>query len=81
MIPRILVVFVMPKDPARWLSLSEDELVLRRCVYWCSLLGLSDSQNEAYQEVNIERKNVFNGEALYTLMLRASREEEITHGT
>jgi hypothetical protein len=81
MVPRILVVFIMPKDPASWLGLSESELMLRGCVYWCSLLGLPESRNEKYQEVRIERKNVFHGEALHTLMLKASREEEITHGT
>jgi hypothetical protein len=81
MVPRILVVFAMPNDPARWLAMSEDELVLRRCAYWCSLLGLPDSPNEKYQEVRLDRTNVFTGEALRGLMLRASREEDIAHGT
>jgi hypothetical protein len=81
MVPRILVVFIMPNDPASWLSLSEAELLLRGCAYWCSLLGLPDSQHEKYQEVRIERKNVFHGESLHALMLKASREEEISHGT
>jgi hypothetical protein len=80
MVPRLLVVFAMPKDPAAWLTMSEDELVLRRCAYWCSLLGLPDSQNEKYQEVAIQRKNVFNAETLHHLMLKASREEDIAHG-
>ncbi|MFT3775876.1 MAG: DUF4365 domain-containing protein [Minicystis sp.] len=81
MVPRVLVVFAMPRDPARWLSLSEDELVLRRCAYWCSLFGLPDSPNEKYQEVRLDRKNAFTGEVLRDLMLKASREEEISHGT
>lgn len=81
MVPRILVVFAMPSDAAEWLAMSEDELALRRCAYWCSLLGLPDSPNEKYQEVRLDRRNVFTGEALRGLMVRASREEEIVHGT
>jgi hypothetical protein len=81
MVPRILVLFVMPRDPATWVAMSEEELVLRRCAYWRSLCGLPDSQNEKYQEVRIDRKNVFSGEALHHLLMKASREEEITHGT
>lgn len=80
MIPRILVVFVMPADPATWVTMSEEELVLRRCAYWCSLLGLPDSQNEKYEQVRVDRRNVFTGEVLRSLMVKASLEEEITHG-
>ena len=80
MVPRILVVFVMPADPATWVIMSEEELILRRCAYWCSLLGLPDSQNEKYQQVRIDRRNVFTGEVLRSLMVKASLEEEITHG-
>ena len=37
LVPRILVVLAMPSDPADWLRLSEDELVLKRCAYYpCS---------------------------------------------
>ena len=81
LVPRILVVFVMPRDPATWVAMSEEELVLRRCAYWCSLLGLPASQNEKYQQVRIDRKSIFTGEALHHLMVKASREEEINHDT
>ncbi|AUX48906.1 hypothetical protein SOCE26_104490 [Sorangium cellulosum] len=80
MVPRILVVFVLPKDAAAWVAMSEEELVIRRCAYWCSLLGLPDSENERTQEVHVDRKNVLTGEALHHLMVKASREEEIIHG-
>jgi len=81
MVPRILVVFTMPVDPVGWLELSEEALLLRRCAYWCSLLGAPDSENERYQKINVFRKNVFTAEALHGLMVRASREEDIAHGS
>jgi hypothetical protein len=79
MVPRILVVLVLPEDPAAWLTLSEGELVLRRCVYWRPLLGAPDSENEQYQVVRVSREKVFTGEALHDLMVRASRQEDVTH--
>lgn len=79
MIPRILVVFTMPADPAEWLKLSEEALLLRRCAYWCSLLGAPESPNEAYRTMRIDRRRLFTADALRDLMVRASREETIAH--
>jgi len=79
MVPRILVVLALPNDPEAWLTLSEAELVLRRCAYWHPLLGAPDSDNEKYQVVRISREKVLTGPALHALMVRASRQEELTH--
>jgi len=79
MIPRILIVFAMPADPGEWHALSEEALLLRKCAYWCSLLGAPDSQNDKYQVIQISRSNVLTARALRELMVRASREEEISH--
>ncbi len=38
-IPRILIVLLMPEADALWMSQSEEELCLRRCAYWLSLEG------------------------------------------
>jgi hypothetical protein len=81
LIPRILVVLVLPRDPATWLAMSADELVLRRCAFWRSLLGEPDSTHEKYQEVRISRARPFTGEALRGLMLSVSRQEDIADGT
>ena len=37
--PRLLVVMRLPRDPSEWLSLKADELIVRHCAYWISLLG------------------------------------------
>jgi hypothetical protein len=79
LIPRILVVFALPRDPAAWLALPEAELVLKRCAYWRALLNAPDPENEQYQVVRISRTNVFTGEALRELMVKTSRQQEITH--
>ena len=37
--PRLLVLVLIPRDPASWLQCSPDQLVLRHCAYWLSLAG------------------------------------------
>jgi Domain of unknown function (DUF4365) len=81
LVPRLLVVFVLPQDPAMWLTMSESELVLKRCAYFCPLLGAPASPHEKYEIVRVSRDRVLTGEALRDLMVKVSREEEITHGS
>ncbi len=80
MVPRILVVLAMPKEPARWLDLSEDALLLRRCAYWCSLLDMRASENDKYHVIQVPRRNVFTTESLRALMVCVSKQEDIVHG-
>ena len=44
-LPRVLILFLMPEDPAQWLSHTVDELCLRQCAFWASLMGLPISRN------------------------------------
>jgi Domain of unknown function (DUF4365) len=37
--PCILVVLCLDRDDSRWLETSEDELILRNCVYWLQISG------------------------------------------
>jgi len=66
--PRILVLVVLPRDVEEWLSLSAEQLVLRKCAYWRSLAGLPSTENEASVTVSIPRVNLFTVEALCGMM-------------
>lgn len=77
LIPCVLVVFLLPEDPARWLSWTEEALVLRRSAYWCSLCGLPATRNEATARVHLSRAQVFDGAAIRVLLERISRQEVI----
>ncbi|HEY8376764.1 MAG TPA: DUF4365 domain-containing protein, partial [Nannocystis sp.] len=79
LIPCVLVVFVLPEDPAHWLSWSETDLVLRRSAYWLSLCGRPPSSNEATTRIHLSRARVFDGEAIRGLLERISRREAIPH--
>ena len=75
--PRILVVLSLPADESRWLTQSEEELVLRGCAYWLSLRGRPPLPNRRSVRVSIPRANVFSPEALKAVMARIKAREEI----
>lgn len=72
MVPRILVVVVVPDLLPEWLAHSETELSLRRCGYWLSLRGMTPSSNETGQTIHMSRQQQFNITALQAIMDRIS---------
>lgn len=68
--PRLLIVLVLPADEARWLSQSDDELVLRHCAYWLSLAGYPETAAKHTVRVSIPMTNVFSVPALRDLIQR-----------
>lgn len=54
LVPRILVVLDLPVDERQWISVSTDELVLRRCAYWANIKGFPSTQNTSTVTVRIK---------------------------
>jgi hypothetical protein len=69
-IPRLLLVLVVPGDAEKWIRQTERRMNLRHCGYWKSLRGLGDSPNSSSVTVRIPRSNVLTPLALRSLMLR-----------
>jgi hypothetical protein len=59
LVPRILVVVVLPDDLADWTNHNEQELALRRCGYWLSLRGEPGTSNTGSKTVLLPRRQVF----------------------
>lgn len=74
--PRLLVVLDLPNEEDRWMTVTEDELVLRHRVYWLSLQGHKETANEVSVTVRIPEENLFDVEGLRCLM-EQSREGKI----
>jgi len=75
-IPRVLVVFVLPPDAHQWQEHEiEVHLLSRRCAYYLNLFGAPEVANEAYRTVHIPRGNVLTVSSLSDLMARSSRGE------
>ena len=74
--PRLLVVLELPKDNARWMTVTAEELVLRRRAYWLSLQqGHEEIVGQQTVTVHIPEQNVFDVETLRALMERSRKGE------
>ncbi len=75
LVPRILVVVVVPSRIDAWLSQTEEELALRRCGYWLSLRRHQPKPNVASVTVVLPRQQLFSVAALRGMMESISHQE------
>ena len=66
--PRLLVVLDLPRDADERLTVTADQLILRRAAYWASLHGMGDTKNSTSVTIAIPRANIFDVSALTRLM-------------
>jgi hypothetical protein len=72
LVPRILVVVLVPEKITDWLKQTESELCLRHCAYWVSLRGMPDTKNTTNVTIEIPRSNQFTPDALQAIIQRIS---------
>lgn len=68
LVPRILVVVMVPHKLDDWVSQNESERILRRCGYWLSLRGKEPTTNETTVSVALPRDQLFSVAAVSTMM-------------
>lgn len=69
--PRLLVILELPKDNEQWVSVTDQELVLRRRAYWFSLQQTYKDKEVNDQKtvtIHIPTRNVLDVETLQDLM-------------
>lgn len=71
--PRILIVLALPEERSRWLEVSDDALLLRRCAWWVSLRGAEPTPNAQTTRIRIPRGQVFDVGALESMMSRVKQ--------
>ena len=76
-VPRLLVVLDLPKDIDQVLTIGHNELILRRCAYWISLLGYPERSNRRSVTVHLPRTNRFDHSALHQLMDKVRSESQL----
>ena len=59
LVPRLLVVLLLPPDETRWLEQTEEEMISRHCAYWSSLLGREETENDTAVTVHVPRQQQF----------------------
>ena len=66
--PRLLVVLDLPRDRGQWMTVTQEELILRRRAYWVSLLGQNETENADSITVSIPEHQLLNVTSLQDLM-------------
>ena len=69
--PRLLVVLDLPRDEQQWLTVTEDELIIRHRAYWLNLRGWEETDNRRRITVAIPKENIFDVAGLQDLMERS----------
>jgi hypothetical protein len=73
--PRILVVLFLPSTNAcDWITHTNDSLSLRKCAYWVSLRGATESTNASGQTVYLPYSQRFDEVGLRNLFAMISRQ-------
>jgi hypothetical protein len=67
---RILILLELPVNPDEWLTLTDEQLVLKRCAWWHSLAGQMPTPNANTQTIQIPATQRFDVPALNALMNR-----------
>jgi hypothetical protein len=70
LVPRILIVVVVPADSADWMTQGESELCLKKCAYWMSLRDMPAVANVSTRTVRVPRSQVFSPTALESILDR-----------
>ena len=74
--PRLLVILALPKERKQWISVTEQELVLRRRAYWLSLQqNYSEITDQETVTVHIPLQNMLNIKTLQDLMEKSRKGE------
>ena len=76
-VPRLLVVVVVPREVESWLVLANREMCLRHYAYWYSLKGLEATNNLTKIRLEIPRTNRFTPAALRNIMGKVNRGEDL----
>lgn len=73
LVPKILVLLCLPKNKDEWVIHSEDELALRKCAYWISLLNMPPTENDTTVRVFLNK--IFSHDILKELLTKIAKEE------
>lgn len=77
LVPKLLVVLMLPEDPREWLDVNEERMIVKRSAYWASLAGEPATSNTTKVSVRMPRSQRFTVDQLQELMKRVSRQESL----
>ncbi len=76
----LFILFCVPEHPEQWLSLSENELILRKCAYWTSLNDAPPCTGGG-MTIHIPKKNLFSVENVRNdILATLSKAQRLKYG-
>ncbi len=75
--PLILVVLCLPRDEAEWLTITDSQLTLKNCCYWCQIAG-EPTDNERTVRIEIPVTNLLTPEVVAKLLAKAEAGESLS---
>lgn len=72
--PRFLVVMILPENNEDWVNVTIDQMILKKCMYYVSLSGLSPTESQSTVDVVLPKENIFNCNSLENLLLKSMEE-------
>ena len=75
--PFILIVVLLPDDESEWLTQTDNELCLRHCGYWISLMRHNPVPNRNSVTVRIPTANAFSSAQLIEMMDKVAKGEAL----
>lgn len=73
--PIMLGLLILPENEDLWIDCTEEELLIRGCMYWAEFSGKIESANEGTVSVKIDKKNIINAESLQEILELIAKEE------
>jgi hypothetical protein len=73
MVPRLLVVLLLPHDRGQWIEQDDERMLSRYAAYYVSLSGMAEASHRGKVPVVLPRRNLLSVENLRRLMAGASQ--------
>ena len=73
LVPRLLVVLLLPMDAGQWIEQDDERMLSRHAAYYLSLSGMAAAAHRSKVPVNLPRENLLTVDALRRLMAGASQ--------
>lgn len=73
--PIMLGLLVLPEDEKLWIDCTEEELLIRGCMYWAEFSGKIESDNTDKVSVKIDKDKIINAESLQQILELIAKEE------
>ncbi|MEK5257589.1 DUF4365 domain-containing protein [Paenibacillus sp. FSL F4-0125] len=75
--PRILILYYLPELPEEWVTVTEDNLIMKNCAWWCSLHGETPTTNTSSVNIRIPRNQILTVDEVSRLMALVKEGEQI----